>query len=492
MTTTTMSAFPVNFFEHLQGASSTATLSALSAFSRQRNFDAMNAFITHAEQHGLGSLAKDLRMTVLVEQTEGELVVQERFTQTLARTLAPPPCRSHRLKDATMLAAAPWTAQQADFFDRCIGLLSSDMLSTELLARFAFDMAGLVPHAPAMDRLLDLGVSPASKMAAQKGDDITMVREAILWGNLEVATLLIKRLPEAKVVTMIDEVTTSLSMSHASLKEQRTRPETLRMIQIYMDKDEPCVQGAPLDTRLNDFLKATDEKAGEAQSAALRTVLLDRYLEMCTRTVTAQVWTPEGLALVMGARPGQALGETATAHYICDPTHEKGNVQRVAIVQRALHAHCKDVLQACATLLASVDNNYFKFPVNTVNDESRTLTINGASRPQGDERFRDTLTFMASLGHDLNGADLLHTLARNKKEDKLRKLAIVLDLCVDPWVKNSKGRTPSTTAAKGEARDEWNHVVHAHQARCVSRQAIEKMIAGHTQTLEKSQAQPGL
>lgn len=142
------------------------------------------------------------------------------------------------------------------------------------------------------------------------------------------------------------------------------------------------------------------------------------------------------------------------------------------VADRVMKTHCIEALPLLRGALAfEVAGQPLYAPTYAL---LKPFQMNGQTGPSPQARLRNTLEFMRSEGLDLNTAGLMHKAA-SLRGSCVNVLVVLLDLGLDPNVKDGWGREPSKMVDDADERDRWDSVIHSFKARQIAHRLLEDL-----------------
>lgn len=415
--------------------------------------------------------------------------ITERLTSALAKFLAPPLEQTRHMGKKTLLGQNFWTPRHEDLFDRAIQAIKAQG-TRAMLGDFAFDVVSMVPRRECIQKLLDDGVKPGetghTPCDNNGHDHRSLVHEAFIWGNLSAAEVLVRAMPMDKFPALAKLLLDDQGMRHAAFGNDHRKFGEVFAIHMTMTESEA------MHPQVDRLLRAMDEK-DPLLGLQIRNAVLQNYFERSASTVRDWSWSEKGVALLMGAAPGQNLSTTPLAMLAksLDPTQRTLTSDEVTLryritqgVGNGIAAHCASYAKAFPEMVLHSENSesFFATMGRTVSTESMKLAIDGAVRPGKTDRFQETVKALMEIGIPLvHGPEhrkdsILHCLACNTDEgDRSHKLPILLSMGADPDAKNKNGNKPRMVIKTASERPQWDHIVQTHQARVAAYSAMAAM-----------------
>lgn len=381
-----------------------------------------------------------------------------------------------------MFAKNFWTQEHESLSIGVINVIKKQG-TRAMLGDFAFDVVSMIPHPGLIEKLIAAGVTPTEKGQTPSEQGIehqSLLREALLWGNLSCAKVLTEAMPADAFKTLFEKIITEQSFKHASGEGGHVKRKEFSSLQMAVVENESCHEDA------RSLLDSIDKKNPEI-GARFRNAVMDMHFEMALVTKRGWTWTDKRLSVLMGSADVENLAETALARKVNASELALGAFEYEAAqtLAKATQVHCAPFLRAVHTFVrkcAILDAANLVSVNHAVRDDSFAIVSEGSIKPGAKERFKDTLQVFQSLGlfqtdaKDNHKRSVLHALSHNTRaEDRSHKLPLLLDLGADPDAKDAKGSKPRIGVKIGPEREEWDFIVRTHQARSSAYKALEKM-----------------
>lgn len=210
------------------------------------------------------------------------------------------------------------------------------------------------------------------------------------------------------------------------------------------------------------------ETATPVAAAVLRLkMLVALFREAEDKAAPDHLDLPSAVIMTMGP---QGPHQDALNRFAARRTNNQFSDAFEYVADRVVKTHCIEALPLLRGALAiEVTGPPLYTPIHALLNPFQIKSDVGPS-PQA--RLRHTLEFMRSEGLDLNTAGLMHKAA-SLRGSCVDVLVVLLDLGLDPDVKDGWGHKPTKMVDDADERDRWDSVVHSFKARRTAHQLLE-------------------
>lgn len=452
------------FFKKTASVSEEKVLTALAVTAQEHDRPAITAFVEHLEKHGFSKkesasrLLNNARVSVKVNKTIHEV----RLTRALLESL--------------MLGAGRlWDdAQRNDalaLIDRVGAVVKKEggeAASKNFYSHVLFDAASVCHDKVFAQDLMKRGANPDTvdqSWAFDRAGPRNVFTEAVLHINAAVASVLVPSIDAEKAENVINDFVQPLKPYSPSLSALgslalavRIRPHDVFELMSAFDQHFSVERTAPLRARVLSFYLAESHANHASWEESVVQELLGK---------------PESATLQ--ALASQALVDAQDNGLREKKSNGKGTPLWQELLEHALKTHCHEVVGLFGERLK----------VKAAQDPSAMLrlTLEKTGHPSlyFSHRFKPTLQVLQTNGHRFDNAMLEHppavhmiAEARDEPEVRAAKLAVLLDLGVDPHQKDARGHSTSIYLL-GEGLEQWQKVVRAHEARQAANNVLSEI-----------------
>lgn len=310
----------------------------------------------------------------------------------------------------------------------------------------------LVNKGFSLDRLTTSGLKDIHLHPNVKKDSVPPAVEAVIFGNLELATALYRQTP----AMVLENFMSPANRSRSSSGE-------ITVLATCLQNDASAVVAV---------LNAVEEKIGAQTALDFRFKVAKEYLNQvnrmempaCTQTVEA------------------VFGSTPQSRQALTQAIESARPEAVDLCNSFVAQHCAELLplfekmiNPTTTSLSQKDRPDLKKCIGL-----NSIKLNDLA---ADQRFRETVKFFLDHGHPLDSPNakeptgaLLLLAQSGHKIDRERKLHVLLSLGADPMVKDDRKWTARSYVPADE-RDRWDTVVNSFRARTKAMALLDEMDA---------------